>query len=202
MFNPDNWFWRTVARIGDLLGLSLCWLICSLPLFTAGTATAALYDAVAHCVRGEEQGTFVRFFRSLRGNFKSTLPITLIWIGVEVLLLWAFAVTRLMAIAGSQVAGVLVYTDLLFLCVPLAVWLMGVTAVSRFTIGGAALVPTALKLTLGHLPSAVLVTLITLAAGLLVSWLVVPIFLLPGVAALLSTLPLERVFRRYQNPTE
>lgn len=51
---PNNWFWRNVARVGDLIGLSVCWMICSLPLFTAGAATVALYDATVHCVRREE----------------------------------------------------------------------------------------------------------------------------------------------------
>lgn len=198
MFNPDNWFWRNVARAGDLIGLSLCWLFCSLPLFTAGAATAALYDAAVHCVRGGEQRTFARYFRAFRDNFVPSLPMTLAFLAVEGLLLCARSVAYWMALAGDRIAAVLFYADLVFLCVPLAVWLMAMTAVSRFTLGGKALIPTALKLTILHLPTAALVTAIALAAALAVRMLIMPAAILPGVAALMISLPLERIFRSYQ----
>lgn len=198
MFDPNNWFWRNVSRAGDLLGLSLCWIFCSLPLFTAGAATAALYDAVAHCVRREERGTFVRYFRSFRDNFLPSLPATLVFLAVEGLLLWMRSVTYWMAVEGDGIAGVLFYADFIFACIPLAAWLMAVTTLSRFTFRGRDLIVTALKLTIRHLPTAALVTVIALAAGLLVRRLVIPIALLPGVAALIISLPLERLFKRYQ----
>lgn len=198
MFNPDNWFWRNVARVGDLIGLSLCWLFCSLPLFTAGAATAALYDAAVHCVRREEGRTFARYFRAFRDNFKPSLPTTLVFLAAEVLLAWACSVAYLMAVAGSGLAAMLVYAGMIFLCVPLAVWLMAMTTVSRFTFQGKELLITAWKLTFRHLPTAALVTVVVLAAALLIRVLVIPAALLPGVAALLVSLPLERLFRKYQ----
>jgi uncharacterized membrane protein YesL len=201
VFDPNNWFWRTVARIGDVMGLSVCWLFCSLPLFTAGAATAALYDGVAHCVRGEEPGTFARYFRSFRDNFKPSLPATLIFWGVEALLYLVYQLTWLMAQQGDRAAGALVYADRLFLCVPLAVWLMGMAALSRFTFGGRALLGAALKLTFCHLPTAALVTAIALLAALLTRLLLLPVAFLPGAAALLASLPLERLFRGYQEQT-
>ncbi len=54
IFNPENKFWQTLDHLADLLILSLLWLLCSLPLVTAGAATTALYDAAAHCLRGPE----------------------------------------------------------------------------------------------------------------------------------------------------
>lgn len=198
MFDPNNWFWRNVARIGDLIFLSLCWLFCSLPLFTAGAATAALYDAVAHCVRGEEKGTIVRYFRSFRDNFKPSLPTTLICLAAEALIAVTCTVTYQMAATGSSLAAMLYYADLLFLCVPLAVWLMAMTTLSRFTFRGGALPAAALKLTIRHLPTAALATAVTLAAVLVVRRLILPGGILPGAAALLISFPLERVFRKYQ----
>lgn len=202
MFDPNNWFWRNVARVGDLMGLSVCWMLCSLPLFTMGAATVALYDATVHCVRREESGTFVRYFRSFRDNFKPSLPATLTFLVAEGLLLWACSVAYIMAMAGSRFAAVLVYTDRFFSCVPLAAWLMGMTTVSRFTFRGKELISVALKLTFRHLPTAALVTVVALAAALMVRILVVPIAILPGVAALTVSLPLERLFRRYQKMGE
>ena len=198
MFDPNNWFWRNVARVGDLIGLSVCWMICSLPLFTAGAATVALYDATVHCVRREEGGTFARYFRSFRDNFKPSLLTTLTFLVVEGLLLWARSVAYVMAMGGDGIAAMLVYADMVFFCVPLAVWLMGMTTVSRFTFRGKELVFVALKLTFRHLPTAALVTVVVLAAALVTRMLVIPVAILPGVAALIISLPLERLFRRYQ----
>lgn len=202
LFDPNNRFWRNVARVGDLIGLSVCWMLCSLPLFTAGAAMTALYDAVVHCVRREEQGTFARYFRSFRDNFVPSLPVTLIFLAAEGLLLWARSVTYWMAAAGDRAAAVLLYASLIFLCVPLAVWLMAVTTLSRFTFRGRELMATSLKLTIRHLPTAALVTVVELAAGLAV-WVLIPMAaILPGAAALIISLPLERLFRRYQETAE
>ena len=66
IFNPQNRFWQTLDHFADLLILSLLWLVCSLPLVTAGAACAALYDAVARCVRGAEPLPWKRFWQTFR----------------------------------------------------------------------------------------------------------------------------------------
>ena len=71
IFNPENFFWKCFDKMADVLGLSLLWLLCSLPVITAGPACAALYDAAARCVRGGEPGPYRRFFRTFRQEFKS-----------------------------------------------------------------------------------------------------------------------------------
>ena len=55
-FRPDNSLWRTVSAVADMMGLSLLWLLCSLPVVTIGPATAALYAAVRGPVRRMENG--------------------------------------------------------------------------------------------------------------------------------------------------
>ena len=42
IFNPENDFWRLIEKLVDLFLLSVFWLVCSLPVFTLGPATAAL----------------------------------------------------------------------------------------------------------------------------------------------------------------
>ena len=41
IFNPQNRFWQTLDHFADLLILSLLWLVCSLPLVTAGGGRGA-----------------------------------------------------------------------------------------------------------------------------------------------------------------
>ena len=61
IFDPDSYFWRPLGYVGELVVLSLLWVVCCLPVVTAGQATAALYDCVAHCVRRGEGDLFGRF---------------------------------------------------------------------------------------------------------------------------------------------
>ena len=56
IFNPENDFWRLIEKLVDLFLLSVFWLVCSLPVFTLGPATAALYRTVARCIRGARAG--------------------------------------------------------------------------------------------------------------------------------------------------
>ena len=88
IFNPENFFWKCFDKMADVLGLSLLWLLCSLPVVTAGPACAALYDAAARCVRGGEPGPYRRFFRTFRREFKSAALCWLAW-GSALLLLYA-----------------------------------------------------------------------------------------------------------------
>lgn len=70
IFNPENDFWRLIEKLVDLFLLSVFWLVCSLPVFTLGPATAALYRTVARCIRGSERKSWSLFFRTFRENFK------------------------------------------------------------------------------------------------------------------------------------
>ena len=46
IFDPENGFFRTLSRMVDVVGLSLLWVVLSLPLVTFGPACAALYHTV------------------------------------------------------------------------------------------------------------------------------------------------------------
>ena len=69
IFNPENFFWKCFDKMADVVGLSLLWFMCSLPVVTIGPACAALYDASARCVRGGEGSPYGRFLRTFRREF-------------------------------------------------------------------------------------------------------------------------------------
>lgn len=76
-FNYDNPIWRFVGRLGDMILLNLLWIICSLPVFTIGASTTALYYCTLKIVRNEDYGDIKMFFKSFRLNFRQA---TLIWV--------------------------------------------------------------------------------------------------------------------------
>ena len=121
MFNPMNGFWRGLGRVCDLVGLSICWTVCSLPVFTVGAATAALYDAVFHGVRKGEMGDYSRFFHTFRDNFKTATVVTLPFLALAAGLFYMWYVAYVMAAGGSEAAMVWLYACRILLLVPLAV---------------------------------------------------------------------------------
>lgn len=77
-FNYDNPVWRFIGKFFDLMILNLLWCVCSIPVFTIGASTTAVYYVTLKLVRDEEDGTFRSFFKSFRENFKQATAIWLI----------------------------------------------------------------------------------------------------------------------------
>ena len=59
LFGMDSPLMGALMKIGDLLCLSVLWLVFSLPIFTIGASSAALYAAVYHCLRRNEAGIWL-----------------------------------------------------------------------------------------------------------------------------------------------
>ena len=74
-FDVNNSVWSFVGKIFDAFVLHLMWVLCCLPVVTAGPSTAALYYALIKDVRDEE-GHYVRaFFKSFRTNLRQGMII-------------------------------------------------------------------------------------------------------------------------------
>lgn len=102
LFNYDNPVWRFIGKLGDLILLNLLWLICCIPVFTAGAATTAVYYVTLKLVRDEDDSTIRSFFRSFFQNFKQA---TAIWL----LLLVAGALVAFdlwFVLGGAAAAGI------------------------------------------------------------------------------------------------
>jgi uncharacterized membrane protein YesL len=85
LFDPENSFWSFLNRIYNLAFAGLLWFLTSLPIFTIGAATTALYS-YAFAVTAQRDGYVSRtFFASFRKNFAKA---TVLWLGM--LLIFAF----------------------------------------------------------------------------------------------------------------
>lgn len=198
VFDPMNGFWRGFARVCDVVGLSVCWLVCSLPVITVGAATVALYDAVFHGVRKGELGDYARFFRTFRDSFRTATMVTAPFLVLAVLLFAMWYVAYAMAAGGSGAAMVWLYACRILLLAPLGVWLFAMFTLSRFEFGPWALIKTAAKLALANLPSAAVVALLAEELALLTyQKAFLPGFFTPGLAAFLCSLFMERIFAPY-----
>ena len=179
IFNPENDFWRLIEKLVDLFLLSVFWLVCSLPVFTLGPATAALYRTVARCIRGSERKSWSLFFRTFRENFK---------VG---------ALTTLVVVAVGAVLFVLYTLLYLFLLLPLGLLCYLFPVLSQFEFGVGGLLSNCAKLAIAHLPSTIALALLLYAALTVCLNFFLAIAVTPALLALLHSLLLERIFAPY-----
>lgn len=198
LFDPNNFLFRALSWAVDIVGVSLLWLFLCLPVITVLPATAALYHTCALCIRRGEAGAFTRFFRSFRRDLRQGCLLTLPLAAAGLLLFLGHGVMYQAAIQVGGYAAVMygVYSVAMLLPLGLFCWLPAL--LGRFDFSSLSLFRGAAFLTLRHLPASIFA--VAVAAGAAVGCLVcVPLlFVLPVGAGIVVSLPMERVFRRYQ----
>ena len=173
-FSGDNILFKMFSVLADVLAFSILWLVCAVTVVGLGPGTTALYDAMARHLRKGEPGGYVRFWASLRSNFKVACPTGLIV---------AAAGYGMVKLHGFLYAGASA----------------GSGQLSRFTLGVGGLLVASVKLALAHPLTTLLLGLLTggcilLCVGL---WMWLVWLVLPYVWALLASLLLERVFKPF-----
>lgn len=86
IFNYDNPVWRFIGKLGDLMILNILWLICSIPIFTIGASTTAVYYVTIKLARDDDGYTIRNFFKSFKENFKQATAIWLLMLVTGIIL--------------------------------------------------------------------------------------------------------------------
>lgn len=190
---------QVLSALIDLIWAGLLWLVCSLPLFTIGASSTALYYTVVKSIRHERGRVTSCFFRSFRSNFRQA---TAIWMlcGLYVLIGVGdcIAFSRLGVPKDSPLT---VFSRLFFLPVPLLFpWLFSFLSRFQNTVGGT--LRFAAYLAMKYFARTLLLAL-QLALFLLICWMI-PFLtpFLPGAFCMLMSLTLEPVFRELTAGTE
>ena len=201
LFGMDSPLMVALMKIGDLLCLSVLWLVFSLPIFTIGASSTALYAAVFYCLRRNEAGVWKHFWKAFRENFKRS---TLAWL-IELAVLAVFsldvAVFRAIRISGGAM-GKLYWAALLLEAVALT-WTAYVAAYAarvNGTVGD--ILRYGLVLLRLH-PIRALGVMLPILAGLALC-LLVPFTVLfaPAAVCLACSYSLEQVFRLHMQPED
>jgi len=195
-FNSENFLWQWFAHLADYFLLSCMWLICCIPVVTVGSASIALYDTVAHCIRGKEPDMFRRFFRTFKNELGRGIALTLVWAVLAALLGAGYQImTQLAAENAGMALFQMVYFFLLLL--PLGVLCWAVAIESRFTNSFAGLHRMAVIFTFAHLPhTAAIVALLVVQLNVLINFPFFALFL-PGMVVTFQSWFIEKVFSKY-----
>lgn len=193
-FSMNSVFSRFMNLLGDIIAVSLLWLLCSIPLITLGAASTAAYYTAAKCIRHKNGTIFASFFHAFKTNLKQSVGITVLYALLLIVLLLDCAYFY----GNGSDLGLLALYFFYFL---ILVWLCSLSYacawLSRFWVKTMHLFRMSLVLVFRHLKTTVLL-LVLLLAGALGIWLMPwSILLLPGAIALTQTFLLEPLLRKY-----
>lgn len=206
IFNIDSGFNRALGKIADMVILSICWLVCCLPVVTVGAATSALYYASMKNHLGE--GTIIRnFFRAFVRDFKQSLLLELIVVAVAgVLIVDLYVLPQMDIPLGGLVQVVLTVVAVLGIAMlsylfPLVARYEN-TMVQRFQ--------NAVFMSLMNFHYTLLIVAINCAPLLLLVLMtdlflsIIPLLVLiwPGMCALINAKLFLKIFKQYENQPE
>lgn len=88
LLQPDNPVMSFLTRIAYTAYLNLLWLICCIPIVTAGASTTALFYVTLKMADNEEGNITQQFFRAFRENFRQATKVWLILLSVGLALIF------------------------------------------------------------------------------------------------------------------
>ncbi len=200
MFNPESLVWRIVSRGVDMIGLSLFWTLLSLPIVTCGTATSALYHTVIKCFIQKDPTPFRTFWKSFKENLTPGIILTLIALVFIAVFGYGYYVMRSNWSTSLGQIMFVIYDILLIIPIGALCYVFPMQA--RFEQKPKQLYMNAFYMTIRHLPTTVIVVLMTveLIIGTMEYWW--PIFFTPILWAMLCALFMEKLFRQYLDGDE
>lgn len=196
IFRPYGLVWNVLNNITDILALSVLWCFCSLPIITVGAASTALYDAVAHGIRGKEAGMYRRFFRTFKAEFLPCLGITVLWGGVLLFCSYVLALLNDLAVESTQ-AALMASGYRVVMLIPLGIACWSVTILSRFTYGFRDLTATAMRFLIVHLPASAAIAVTVWGCTWFCARYWLPLVFAPALGALVVSFFAEPVFGKY-----
>ena len=101
IFDQSNPVMRAMGKLFDIGWLSILWLLCSIPVFTIGASTTALYYTTVKVLRRERGYVSTEFFHSFRQSFISA---TILWLGF--LLLYGLLAFNIRVTASDTLIGI------------------------------------------------------------------------------------------------
>jgi len=201
IFNPENPLMRFLTKVFDCIALNVLWVVFSLPIFTIGAASTAVYTTIYHHIRLGEGYFWSTFRTAFKENFKRS---TLAWLPLLFMLIFLiFDVLWLRAlIKNGQPLGALFGVILVFLAVAIVWGLFLFAYCARFNGTAKETIRYSFYLMMAH-PfrslAIMLIQLATLAVLLLVPGLAI---VLPSASVWASSFLIEQIFLKHMQPAD
>ena len=201
LFQVDGFLYRSINKIMDVIGLSLLWLITSLPIITIGASTSALYYTTYHSIRYDRGKVWSSYWKSFLGSFKqATIPWLLLMVFAYILGVNGYAAFMLYTVGNSSRWIFLPFLVSLFAILMWAVYVFPM--VGRFQNPTKLVIKNSFLINLRNLPWSFLLACLCIISMVVV--LLVPFALayIPAAYMLISSFILERIFVKYMSPED
>lgn len=206
-FSYDSKFSQILLKLSASCYLNLLWMLCSLPVFTLGASTTALYSVTLKLARGEDPALTRDFFRAFRRNFRQATLLWLLLLAVGLLLAadgyvlyhLSRSASQPMAIVWTLLLAVLIVSAIAYTIVLIHIFPL----VATFENTSRAMLKNAFLIGIRYLFCSISVFAIHFAMFFVVVAVFTPLFLFgEGLCALLSAYLLSPVLRQCEPPEE
>lgn len=200
MENYGNRIVQILNHLGQIILVTILWLICCVPVITMAGATSSFYYASIKSIRKGRGYPWQEFFRSFLRTMLQGIIITLLFIIIGAGIFFGReAAGEMQSIAGIYL---LLFYD------ALAVLLLGIfffccINLSRFYMKTGKLLRFSLLMSLRHLPELLVVSAVLLFTGYAYVNFNIPLFsmlVIPGIIMYLLTFLIEPILKKYMLP--
>lgn len=193
-FSLEGPFISFLDKCGRVIILSVLWVLCCVPVVTAGASCTAFYYSITKTIVKERSSAAKEFFSAFKRSMKKTLPLSIVFVLLTLILILDISVWGRKG-GSFGILSANLCTVLLILLIAFAAWLFPV--ISRFILP--------LKDTLRftafimfrylHITIGMLLLCFILAAAIYIN----PLFaaFVPGIVCILFSLMIEKVFKKY-----
>ena len=164
LFAMDGKLAVLLNKIADLVILNLLWVVCCIPVVTAGAATTAFAYELLKLARDEESYVFTGFFRQFKENFKQSTIVWLTYLVIGAVVYFDIRALGLMELSVKPVLAVVLYM-IAFLA--LASMFYAFPVMAFFRNSTKKVFKNSLLLAVAHLPWTLLILVINLCPVLL-----------------------------------
>lgn len=193
MMNLNSPFFRLITNIGNLILVSILWIIGCIPIVTIGASTAALYYTCVKVIRHGRGYLFSSFLQSYRSNLKQGIVVTLLGILISFVLYMDFRyITALDAAPQYLVA---IYQICMTFFASLLIYL--VATMSRFSVSFFQLLKLSVFMMIRHFYYTIVMLVLLITVIILMMAVPFSVFFLPGIYILLTSLIMEKVLQKY-----
>lgn len=191
----DSPVFNIADQIADILVAGFLWLVFSVPVFTIGPASAALYYTVVKVVRRKRETVTKSFLYAFRLNLKQGIGLTILYLVYGAVLAIFISYMRYGALEINPYIAVLTG---IIAAAPFLFTLPYIFPVlSRFQFKVRGLLQYALHMSIGHFITTGILLVMLLSVVFFIY--LFPFFLgiLPGIYAYGASFLIERVFKNY-----
>ena len=196
-FNPDNELWRGVSYAFDVFVLCVCFVLTSSLVFTLGLGICALYYAVDKYLVSRKAMPIEGFAKSIKQNYKIAIMAEIILAAVVLFVLWSMWISYQM-MSGGVLMGRVVFTFGIVILVFLVGYISFVfPTLASYKYGLKELLGISFKLTVVHLPIAILFSVLYLLVILCAYYFWPSLFFTPVLVVLVQRRFLNSIYSKH-----